>query len=89
MLRRYVPDDQADVEASLLTGTALVALQETRDSRRLTWARAAVALARGSADLERLLDLVDGAWSVEDFEPDQELRWQIAIKAAAHGAIRR
>ena len=28
---------------------------------------------------------MDGAWSVDGFEPDQELRWQLAIKTAAYG----
>jgi aminopeptidase N len=84
VLRRYVPDDRGAEEARLLTLTALTALEHSRDSRRLTWARTAVAVAAGAADLAPLLDLVDGRWSVPDWEPDQELRWNVAIKAAAY-----
>jgi aminopeptidase N len=85
VLRRYVPDDLASSEAGRLTQTAIAAMRDARDSLRLTWARAAGAIARSTDDLEALLGLVDGAWSLEDFEPDQELRWQLAIKAAAFG----
>jgi aminopeptidase N len=84
VLRRYGPDDRSAAEAGLLTRTALAAMEASRDSRRLNWARTAVAVAGGRADLEPLFDLVDGRWTLPDWEPDQELRWNVAIKAAAH-----
>jgi aminopeptidase N len=85
VLRRYVPDDLAPQEASRFTETALAALRDTRGSVRLTWARTAAAVARSADDMEPLLDLVDGSWTLDGFEPDQELRWQLAIKATAFG----
>ena len=58
---------------------------EATGERRLIWARTAVAAADGAADVERSAALVDGGWARDGFEPDQEMRWQAAIKAAAFG----
>jgi aminopeptidase N len=61
-------------------------MRSTRDpDLRLVWARSAVIFADGEDDIVRLLELVDGRWTVPGFEPDQQLRWSVAIKAAAHG----
>ncbi|HKZ92108.1 MAG TPA: aminopeptidase N [Candidatus Limnocylindrales bacterium] len=85
VVRRYVPDGRSAVEASLLAATAMAATRQTRDDLRLTWARAAIAVAGTSEDVEQLQVLVDGGWARHGFEPDQEMRWQSAIKAAAFG----
>ncbi len=84
-LRRYVPAEQADLAASELMHVALGSLRSTADSDlRLVWARTAATAAASPADVRELLDLVDGRWSVDGFEPDQQLRWTVAIKAVAH-----
>jgi aminopeptidase N len=85
VLRRYVPDDLASRESGRFTQVAIAAVRDTRHSVRLAWARAAAMVAGSTDDLEPLLGLVDGTWAVEDFEPDQELRWQLAMKATAFG----
>jgi aminopeptidase N len=84
-VRRYVPGDRAAHEAGLLVAAAIAVASETDGERRLIWARTAVAAADSVADVERLRALVDGGWAREGFEPDQEMRWQVAIKAAAFG----
>jgi aminopeptidase N len=78
-----VPEGRSDGEASLLVATALDAMRATRDDLRLTWARAAVGIVARAEDVARLLGLVDGDWSVDGFTVDQEMRWALAIKAAA------
>ncbi|HEY7598647.1 MAG TPA: ERAP1-like C-terminal domain-containing protein, partial [Candidatus Limnocylindrales bacterium] len=52
---------------------------------RIIWARAAIASAATAADVARLLALIDGDAPIPGFEFDQEMRWEAAIKAAAHG----
>jgi aminopeptidase N len=82
--RRYLPEGSQAAEASSLTEAAIGALRSTGDpDLRLVWARAAAVFAAGAKDIEPLLDLVDGHWSVPGFEPDQQLRWTLAIKAMA------
>lgn len=83
VLRRFVPERLFAGESHALLSTAITALHSTREDLRLTWARAACAIAAEREDVARLVGLVDGSWSVDDFVPDQELRWSLAIKAAA------
>ncbi len=84
--RRYVPEPELSDSARSLTEAALGALRSTADpDLRLIWARAAVVLATDIADIDELLGLVDGRWSVPGFEPDQQLRWTLATKAVARG----
>ena len=82
--RRYVPEADLEDTARLLAASAISALRSVEDQDlRLIWARAASSLAASREDVETLLDLVDGGWSVEGFEPDQQLRWALATKATA------
>ena len=84
-LRRFVPEGELAAESAAMTSTAVAALRATQhEDLRLLWARAATAMASRPPDIEGLLDLVDGGWSVDGFEPDQEMRWLLATKAAAH-----
>ena len=84
--RRYVPEAERADAAGSLTGAALGALRSSTDpDLRLVWARSAATLAASTTDIGKLCDLVDGHWSVDGFEPDQQLRWTVAIKAVAHG----
>jgi aminopeptidase N len=85
VLRRFLPIDVAQSEAHALLGVALSVLPETSDDLRLVWLRSAVAVANEAADLGQLIDLADGSWTLDGVSIDQELRWQLAIKAAAHG----
>jgi aminopeptidase N len=84
-LRRFVPDDQVAIEESLLLTMAVDLASETVGERRLTWARTAVAAADSAPHVERLRALVDEGWARLGFDADQEMRWQVAIKAAAFG----
>ncbi len=84
--RRFVPAAQLDETATALTNAAIAALRDRVDGDgRLVWARTAAAAAATTADIVTLLDLVDGRWSVDGFEPDQQLRWTLATKAVAYG----
>jgi aminopeptidase N len=85
VIRRYVPEGRAGVEAGLLVDLALAVIGETSGERRLIWARTAVAAADRAEDVERLRALVARGWARAGFEPDQEMRWHVAIKAAAFG----
>jgi len=91
--RRYVPEPERDEAAGSLTSAAVAALRSASDADlRLVWARAAAGMAAQPEDVRDLLDLVDGRWSVDAFEPDQQLRWTLAIKAVAYdldGALER
>jgi aminopeptidase N len=83
--RRYVPEQVRLETAEALTGAAIGALRATSDADlRLVWARAAAGAAATADDVRTLLELVDGQWSVDGFEPDQQLRWTLAVKAVAH-----
>jgi aminopeptidase N len=84
--RRYVPDAERVGSAASLTAAAMGAFRgAVDDDLRLVWVRTAANLAATPADITELLDLVDGHWSVVGFEPDQQLRWTLAVKAAAFG----
>jgi aminopeptidase N len=85
-LKRYVPVTLLDDASSRLVDTALGTVQQTdHEDLGIVWTRAAIAVASASDDLERLLGLVDGTWSVHGFALDQEMRWALAVKAMAHG----
>jgi aminopeptidase N len=82
--RRYVPEAELDATGRSLTASAISALRTVDDQDlRLIWARAATSLAASAEDVELLLDLVDGGWTVQGFEPDQQLRWALVTKAIA------
>jgi aminopeptidase N len=91
--RRYLPEPVRVEVGRGLTRSAVAAMRGSTDpDLKLTWARAAAAFAVDPDDITELLGLVDGAWSVAGLEPDQLLRWSLAIKAAAHdlpGALER
>ena len=84
--RRYVPEPERATMAASLTEAAIGALRSTDDpDLQLVWARSAAALAASAEDISELLSLVDGHWTVAGFEPDQQLRWSLAVKAMAFG----
>jgi aminopeptidase N len=71
-------------ESRALLDVALSVLPATNDDLRLVWLRAAVAVAGDEEGVEQLVSLADGSWTLDGFSVDQELRWQLAIKAAAY-----
>jgi aminopeptidase N len=84
--RRYLPDGAQDEESRALTAMAIEAMLSTDDPDLcLLWARSAAGYASAHADILRLLDLIDEGWSPTGDEPDQQLRWVLAVKAAAYG----
>jgi aminopeptidase N len=86
VLARYIPESQRSAEAHALFEAALDNLRGApNDNARITWARAAIAAAESVQDVERLARLSDGEELTPGFTLDQEMRWGIAVKAAAHG----
>jgi len=84
--RRYLPESMRQQVSSELTRAAIGAMRTTADpDLKLLWARTAASFASDADDLSELLGLVDGTWSVAGLEPDQQLRWSLAIKAVAYG----
>ena len=84
-LRRYLPADEQAAMSATMVASAMTALRATNEADlRLIWVRAAAAMAARPAEIEKLLGLVDGEWSVDVFPPDQQLRWLLATKAVAH-----
>ena len=82
----YVPASAGDGPRSDFVGRAIDAMtHSSEDDLRTVWARAAIAAASAEADLERLLELMDGTWSIDGFALDQDMRWSLVIKAVAHG----
>ena len=74
--KRLAPLVALAIEAACAPGAA---------DLRLTWARAAIAMAADPADVDLLLGLAD-AWLVSrGLGVDQEMRWSLAVKAVAHG----
>ena len=91
VLRRFVPDDRrvgASQRLMMLTALAAMAPGGRRPAAHLG-ARGGRRGVRANADLDALLELVDGGWAERGFQVDQEMRWQLAIKAVAHGLGRR
>ena len=84
--RRYLPESVQQQVSSELTRAAIGAMRTTGDpDLKLLWARTAAGFANDAGALSELLGLVDGTWSVTGLEPDQQLRWSLAIKAVAYG----
>jgi aminopeptidase N len=85
-LRWYVPDARRESEASALVHAALAVLRGREGGDKgISWLRAAIGAASTPADLEPLLALADGAASIEGVAVDQEMRWDLAVKAVAFG----
>jgi aminopeptidase N len=84
-LTRYIPAHLIDAESGSLVDTATTVMEASRvHDLQLVWARSAASIASRPEDVERLLGLIDGAWSIEDFVPDQHMRWTLAVKSIAH-----
>ena len=89
-IARYVPDDQRDEQAHRSSEVAWEALQalpadEAANDLRIIWARTLIALAITPEDIARVIALADGELAVPGLTIDQDMRWEIAIRAVAHG----
>jgi aminopeptidase N len=80
-----LPPGLAEAEASRAVAMALAAAEDSDDvDLRLTWVRSAISFAAAPADLRSLLELADGDRRIEGLVLDQDMRWAVAVKAAAH-----
>jgi aminopeptidase N len=85
-LRWYVPETRREAEAAAMTGLALEQLPKVRtQDARIAWSRAAIASAATPGDLAPLLELADGTVTLPDVTIDQQMRWDLCIKASAFG----
>ena len=83
-LMRYVPESQRDRQAHEWFELSLRNLvTATQEDARILWARSAIRAAESRDNVARLVAIVDGAEKVGDFEFDQEMRWDVAVKAVA------
>ncbi|MDQ3552795.1 MAG: aminopeptidase N [Chloroflexota bacterium] len=85
-LRWFVPEDSREEEASRIVQTTLRALPAaSHDDARIAWLRGAIGAAARASDLGPLLALADGATVLPGVNVDQQMRWDLAIKAVAFG----
>ncbi|MFN2483363.1 MAG: aminopeptidase N [Candidatus Limnocylindria bacterium] len=83
-LAGYVPERRRETEAHRFFGGAVGTLAGNADADgRLIWTRALINVAATSRDAAALVRLADGEERIEGVTIDQEMRWSIAVKAAA------
>jgi aminopeptidase N len=85
-LGRYVPDEareQAFHDFCSVAWTMLRAAPE--GDPQIIWARALIGTATNPDDLALVIRLADGAETVPGLTIDQDMRWDIAIRATAFG----
>ena len=88
-IARYVPDDRRDEEAHRFSDVAWGALAAApQGDQQIIWARTLIGLAITPEDVARVIALADGERSVPGLTVDQEMRWDIAARAVAHGVAR-
>ncbi|WBB59322.1 aminopeptidase N [Streptomyces sp. WMMC500] len=81
------PGHRAEAEQTLAEG----ALGELRlappgSDHQLAWARFFASVASTEQDLQLLRGLLDGQAKIDGLDVDQELRWEVLLPLAAHGA---
>ena len=82
----YVPESRRLDEARALFDLAHEQLpQAASQDLRITWARNLVAAAAEPDTVAAAWRLVDEGSGIEGFELDQDMRWSLAIRAAAYG----
>ena len=89
-IARYVPDAQRDEQAHRFSELAWNALFEgapgaSTSDGQIIWARTLVGLAITPEDIARVIALADGELEVPGLTIDQDMRWEIATRAVAHG----
>ncbi|MBU1494889.1 MAG: aminopeptidase N [Actinobacteria bacterium] len=83
-IRRYVPAGLIDGEAAAFVAAARGAVDSAGGDLKVLWARALVGLAGGPDEFPIAAALVDAP--PEGVAIDQEMRWNVAVAAAALGA---
>ncbi len=82
---RYLPDEQREPAAQRLAELAWDALNAApQGDLQIIWARALIALSISGEDIVRCGRLADGELAVEGLTVDQNMRWDIAARYAAH-----
>ncbi len=89
-IARYVPADQRDEQARRFAEVCWEALQAlpadaASNDLRIIWARTLIGVSITPEDIERVIRLADGELSAPGLTIDQEMRWDIAARAIAHG----
>ena len=89
-IARYVPDAQREEQAHRFSELAWNALSEgapgaSTSDGQIIWARTLVGLAITPEDIARVIALADGELEVPGLTIDQDMRWEIATRAVAHG----
>lgn len=84
-ISRYVPEPRIEAEAHSFFETAKSALASVPEGDlKKIWARALIGAAAVPDDVAYLTALADGTAAIPGVELDQEMRWSIAVKAAAY-----
>ncbi|MBG92888.1 MAG: aminopeptidase N [Chloroflexi bacterium] len=84
-LSRYVPNEQKTAIASHLFDESYKLLNsDLSDNLRIIWTRALISFAMNTTNIQLCLNLADGIEKIENLNVDQDMRWNIAIKAIAY-----
>jgi aminopeptidase N len=85
-LARFVPEERREDEARLLFAAARAGLEAApRGDPQITWMRAMISAAAHPDDIRELTRFADGEVGVPGLTVDQQMRWDIAVKAVAYG----
>ena len=89
-IARYVPDEQRDEQAHRFAEVCWEALQAlpadaASNDLRIIWARTLIGVSITPGDIERAIRLADGELAAPGLTIDQEMHWDIAARAVAHG----
>jgi aminopeptidase N len=86
---RYADPAHRDDLRARLADHALVQLEAAApgSDAQVVWARQLASAAHPRAHLDRVHQLLDGAWVVDGLEVDTELRWHLVTMLAREGAV--
>jgi aminopeptidase N len=86
---RYADPSHRDDLRAALAGHALAQLEaaEAGSDAQVVWARQLASAAHPGAHLDRVHQLLDGAWVVDGLDVDTELRWHLVTMLAREGAV--
>ena len=83
---RYVPEEVKLSEARKLFTLASSQLAVANNSdERILWGRAMFGFAVANDDIAHSLDIINGKVSINEFTPDQDMRWGVITSAIAAG----
>ena len=85
-LMRYVPQDRQPAAAHSFFEQAWDLLPALpAGDLQILWTRTLIQVALTPGDIERTAKLADGSTRIPGLEVDQQMRWEIAARYAAHG----